>query len=139
MSFSENYFAKIGGTQFLGYWDATTNSPALSSGQGQKNAYYVVSVSGTTPLDGESDWAVKDWVYFNGTSWVKIDNSEQVTLNSPAFTGTPTAPTPDSMDNSNKIATTAFVKSVSSSTGFLDGGTPSSNFDSLTTIDGGGV
>ena len=32
--------------------------------------------------------------------------------NSPAFTGTPTAPTPDSNDNSTKIATTAFVKGL---------------------------
>lgn len=31
-------------------------------------------------------------------------------LNSPAFTGTPTAPTPASSDNSTKIATTAWAK-----------------------------
>lgn len=31
-------------------------------------------------------------------------------INSPNFTGVPTAPTPSSSDNSNKIATTAFVK-----------------------------
>jgi hypothetical protein len=30
-------------------------------------------------------------------------------LNSPAFTGTPTGPTPTSNDNTNKLATTAFV------------------------------
>ena len=89
--------------------------------------------------DGESDWIEKDWVYFNGTNWVKLDNTDEVHLNSPAFTGEPTAPTPNSSDNSNKIATTAFVRSVASSSGFLDGGTPSSNFDSLTTVDGGGV
>lgn len=33
-------------------------------------------------------------------------------LNSPALTGTPTAPTPSTTDNSTKIATTAFVKSL---------------------------
>ncbi|MDT9547743.1 MAG: hypothetical protein RI826_10480, partial [Chlorobium phaeovibrioides] len=32
-------------------------------------------------------------------------------LASPSLTGTPTAPTPNSEDNSTKIATTAFVKS----------------------------
>lgn len=31
---------------------------------------------------------------------------------SPAFTGTPTAPTPETSDNSTKMATTAFVKSL---------------------------
>lgn len=33
-------------------------------------------------------------------------------LNSPAFTGNPTAPTPDATDNDTSIATTAFVRSV---------------------------
>lgn len=36
---------------------------------------------------------------------------------SPAFTGTPTAPTPTATDNSTRIATTAFVKSVLSGSG----------------------
>lgn len=34
------------------------------------------------------------------------------TLESPAFTGSPTAPTPADTDNSTRIATTAFLKSV---------------------------
>jgi len=38
-------------------------------------------------------------------------------LNSPAFTGTPTAPTPTSSDSSTQIATTAFVKAQSYGTG----------------------
>lgn len=38
-------------------------------------------------------------------------------LASPAFTGTPTAPTPTGGDNSTKIATTAFVQSTISSLG----------------------
>lgn len=33
-------------------------------------------------------------------------------LASPAFTGTPTAPTPTSGDNSTKVATTAFVQAA---------------------------
>ena len=38
-----------------------------------------------------------------------IDLTPYALLNSPAFTGTPTAPTPTTEDNSTKIATTAFV------------------------------
>lgn len=38
-------------------------------------------------------------------------------LTSPAFTGTPTAPTPATSDNSTNIATTAFVQSVFESSG----------------------
>ena len=74
MSFREGYAKKLGVSTFLGYWDAAANSPALSSGQGSANSYYIVSVSGSTSLDGESDWIEKDWVYFNGTNWVKLDN-----------------------------------------------------------------
>ena len=39
-----------------------------------------------------------------------IEASNYAQLNSPIFTGTPTAPTPSSNDNSNKIATTEFVQ-----------------------------
>ena len=38
--------------------------------------------------------------------------SPLATIASPAFTGTPTAPTPSSTDNSTKLATTAFVKTA---------------------------
>lgn len=45
-------------------------------------------------------------------------------LNSPVFTGTPTAPTPSSDDNSMRIATTAYVKSLGyvPASGAIDGG-----------------
>lgn len=41
-----------------------------------------------------------------------IDLSAYAPINSPAFTGTPTAPTPSFGDNSSKLATTAFVESA---------------------------
>lgn len=49
---------------------------------------------------------------WNGTSWVNqvVSGGESVSLNSPSFTGTPTAPTATTSDNSNQIATTSFVK-----------------------------
>lgn len=37
--------------------------------------------------------------------------SSKAPINSPTFTGTPAAPTPNTSDNSTKLATTAFVKS----------------------------
>jgi len=40
-------------------------------------------------------------------------------LNSPSFTGTPTAPTPLSGDNSTKIATTAFVNNITNIVGLV--------------------
>tara|TARA_Y100000592_G_scaffold49713_1_gene78758 strand:- start:24237 stop:29087 length:4851 start_codon:yes stop_codon:yes gene_type:complete len=65
-----------------GFWNADTNTttdssfPSLQSGVGVKNYYYVVSVAGTTDLDGITDWQPNDWALFDGTSWEKIDNSE---------------------------------------------------------------
>jgi hypothetical protein len=57
---------------YAGTWNANTNSPTLTSGVGTKNTYYVVSVAGTTTLDGISTWSVGDWAIFNGTVWEKV-------------------------------------------------------------------
>jgi hypothetical protein len=70
-----------GGLNYLGLWDASTNTPTLvSGGSGEESGdYYIVSVAGNTPLDGISDWTAGDWVIFNGTAWQKIDAVESVT------------------------------------------------------------
>ena len=46
-----------------------------------------------------------------GMTWTSIMLDNIAPLASPAFTGTPTAPTPSSGDDSTKVATTAFVQS----------------------------
>lgn len=74
MGFLEGYARKLGVLEYLGTWNAATNTPSLSSGVGQKNGYYIVSASGTTALNGISDWDVGDWAVFNGTVWEQIDN-----------------------------------------------------------------
>jgi len=61
-----------GQLNYQGTWNANTNSPTLVSGTGTKNNYYVVSVAGTTTLDGISVWSVGDWAIFNGTVWEKV-------------------------------------------------------------------
>jgi trimeric autotransporter adhesin len=65
-----------GGVIYSGTWDAATNDPTLTSGVGTKGEYYVVSVAGSTNLDGITDWQIGDWAIFNGTVWQKVDNSE---------------------------------------------------------------
>ena len=67
--------ALTGVLQFEGTWNASTNSPSLSSGTGTSGDYYIVSVAGSTNLDGITDWAVGDWAVFANTTWTKIDNS----------------------------------------------------------------
>ena len=70
--------AVTGALVYQGLWNASTNTPTLTSSVGTKGYYYVVSVAGTTNLDGITDWAVNDWAVFNGTVWQKVDNSETV-------------------------------------------------------------
>ncbi len=58
-----------GALNYQGVWNASTNTPALASGVGTKGYYYVVSVAGTTSLDGHAVWSVNDVAVFNGTDW----------------------------------------------------------------------
>jgi hypothetical protein len=63
---------------YQGTWNASTNSPTLSSGSGTPGYYYIVSVAGSTNLDGITDWAVGDWAVFSDQAtdaWQKIDNT----------------------------------------------------------------
>ena len=68
----------IGSTIYQGTWNASTNTPALASGVGVRGYYYIVSVAGTTNLDGISDWFVGDWAIFDGTAWQQVDNTDAV-------------------------------------------------------------
>lgn len=70
------------GLEYQGTWDASTNTPTLASSPGIANAgdYYIVSVAGSTNLDGITDWGVGDWAVVSSTGvWQKIDNSDNVT------------------------------------------------------------
>jgi len=69
----------IGAVNYQGTWNASTNTPTLASGVGTKGYYYVVSVAGSTNLDGISDWILGDWAIYSGTAWQKIDNTDAVT------------------------------------------------------------
>ncbi len=64
-----------GGLDYQGAWNASTNTPTLVSSTGTNGYYYVVSVDGSTNLDGITDWKAGDWVIFNGSVWQKIDQS----------------------------------------------------------------
>ena len=63
----------IGALNYKGTWNASTNTPTLTSGVGTKGDYYVVSVAGSTNLDGTTLWGVGDWAVFNGSVWQKVD------------------------------------------------------------------
>ena len=76
-----------GGVSYQGAWNASTNSPTLTSSVGSKGYYYVVSTAGSTNLNGVTDWNIGDWAIFNGTVWQKIDNTDAVTSVN-GYTGT---------------------------------------------------
>lgn len=76
---SELPAAVLGALSYQGTWDASTNTPTLTSSVGTKGYYYVVSVAGSTNLDGITNWVVGDWAVYNGTVWQKVDNTDAVT------------------------------------------------------------
>lgn len=60
---------------WAGTWNASTNSPTLTSGSGTNGALYTVTTAGTTTVDTLSSWDVGDKIAFDGVSsvWRKID------------------------------------------------------------------
>ena len=79
-AFVQNLIGTIpAGLVFQGTWNAATNTPTLTSGSGTTGHFYIVSTSGSTNLDGVTDWVTGDWAVFieQGATdaWEKIDNS----------------------------------------------------------------
>jgi hypothetical protein len=86
----------IGALNYKGTWDASTNTPTLASGVGTKGDYYVVSVAGSTTLNGISNWGIGDWVAFNGSVWQRVEggadlNGVNATVTGQAVLGGTTA------------------------------------------------
>ena len=73
---SELPAAVLGALSYQGTWNASTNTPTLTSSVGTKGYYYVVNVAGSTDLNGITDWQVGDWAVYNGTVWQKVDNTD---------------------------------------------------------------
>jgi hypothetical protein len=67
-----------GGLSYQGTWNATTNTPTLTSSVGTSGYYYVVATAGSTDLNGITDWQIGDWLIFNGSAWQKIDQTNLV-------------------------------------------------------------
>jgi len=67
--------ALVGAIVFKGTWNATTNTPTITSGVGTAGWEYIVAVAGTTLIDGNSTWNIGDTIIFNGTVWQRIVGS----------------------------------------------------------------
>jgi hypothetical protein len=66
----------IGGMNYQGGWNASTNTPTLVNGTGTKGYYYKVTVAGTTTIDGNTNWTVGDSIAFDGTTWDKFEGGQ---------------------------------------------------------------
>ena len=107
----------LGGSSYQGTWNASTNTPTLTSGVGTKGYYYIVSVAGTTNLDGITDWNIGDWAIYDGTAWQQVDNTDAV-VSVNGFTGAVSLTTSDISEGTNQYFTTSRARqSVSAGTG----------------------
>ncbi len=109
----------LGGLDYLGTWDADTNTPTLSDGSGTASGqFYKVSVEGTTELDGIDEWHVGDWVIFDGAAWQKIDNTDAVvSVNSQTGAVVITAAGLGALVASNNLSDVASASSARSNLG----------------------
>jgi len=129
-NYDTQWVSLTGGLIYGGTWNASTNTPTLTSSVGTQGTYYVVSTSGSTDLNGITDWVIGDWAIFNGTTWQKIDQTNLVTsvagrtgnvvLSNTDISGLGTAAT----QNSTAFATAA------------QGATADTAIQTLTSVDG---
>lgn len=71
--------SSVGALDYQGTWDADANSPVIpAAAVGNAGHYYVVSVAGTTEIDGISTWNLGDWIVSDGVTWSRIENTQNV-------------------------------------------------------------
>lgn len=73
--------AILGGVNYKGSYNASTNTPTLvAAAAANKGWYYIVTVAGTvTPPSGTAlTLTVGDWVISDGTTWTKVDAQDAV-------------------------------------------------------------
>lgn len=64
---------------YKGTWNASTNTPTLTTTPSTNGDFYIVSVAGTQSVTGTSTaFAVGDQLRSNGTAWQRIPNSQSV-------------------------------------------------------------
>jgi hypothetical protein len=101
----------IGGSIYKGTWNASTNTPTLTSSVGTAGWYYIVNVAGSTNLNGITDWNVGDWAIFNGGVWQKVDNTDAV-VSVNGFTGAVSLTTSNISEGTNLYYTDSRARGV---------------------------
>lgn len=62
---------------YRGTWNASTNSPTLTSATGTEGYVYKVSTAGSTTLDDVTSWSANDYAVFDGEEWFKGISSKR--------------------------------------------------------------
>jgi len=123
--------ALVGGVMYQGTWNASTNTPSITSSVGTKGHYYIVSVAGSTNINGITDWKVGDWIIFNGSTWDKVDNTDAVSSVN-GYTGAVSLVTSDVTESGNLYFTNA--RAIGSTlTGYTSGAGAITSSDSVLT------
>jgi|GEM_PF-4218570 len=69
----------VGAVMFRGAWNASTNTPALADGKGEKGDMYRVTAAASRNLgSGAIDFQVGDDVIYDGAVWFKVDTTDAV-------------------------------------------------------------
>jgi predicted heme/steroid binding protein len=123
--------ALMGGLQYQGTWNAATNTPTITSGVGTDGHFYIVSVAGTTNIDGITDWQVGDWIVFHDTAWQKVDNTDSV-ISVNGFTGAVTLTTSNISEGTNLYFTNTRARQAISLT--TTGNSGASTYDNGTGV-----
>ena len=87
----------VTGASYRGTWNASTNTPTLTSSVGTQGFYYIVATAGSTTLNGISSWAVGDTVIFSGSVWQKI--TQNTIISGGSINNTPIGATTPSTGN----------------------------------------
>ena len=125
-------FSVTNGTTIIVYFTNgnSANTPMLNVNDDIRNILYQSDANTIAAMQANTSTAISNWgaglkifTYYTQGSIGWVMQSPDMTniryllnykadLNSPAFTGSPTAPTPLTGDSSTKLATTAFVSST---------------------------
>ncbi len=69
---------------YVGTWNASTNTPSITTGSASSSNsgyFYIVSVAGTTTVDGTSTWNVGDIIQSSGALWQRYERESMRTIN----------------------------------------------------------
>lgn len=65
----------LGQVEYMGTWDAATNTPTLPELPESKGEYYVATTAGTF---AGLDFEIGDWIISDGTKWDRVKNTDAV-------------------------------------------------------------